>query len=210
MKKNAFFGLLVILLAFGFIGCDTNNGNDEEFVSSTNETISNDISSLGLIGTSAISSNENVATVVISSGKIKITSVGNGSAVITVSENIKNATIDITVSNTGSIKIGTITKYIEQIKNPFIGTWISNETGFRSGVEVYLIYNFTDTKWEVTDDKNAWSPFGGTYTWSDNTANLYMEYYGNEIVSIITVDGDVLSAYSTIEDQTRVFTKYKI
>jgi len=208
MKKNAFFGLLVFLLTFGFTGCDTNNGNDEEFVSSTNETISNDISSLGLIGTSAISSNENVATVVISSGKIKITSVGNGSAVITVSENIKNATIDITVSNTGSIKIGTITKYIEQIKNPFIGTWISNETGFR-GFDVYLIYKFTDTEWELSDDKNAWEPFGGTYTWSDNTASLYLEgYSGDE--HTFTVDENTTSAYSKIGDQIKVFTKYEI
>ena len=27
MKKNVFFGLLVILLSFGFIGCDNGNGN---------------------------------------------------------------------------------------------------------------------------------------------------------------------------------------
>jgi len=35
MKKTVFFGLLVILLVFGFLGCDTNgnnNGNDNPFL----------------------------------------------------------------------------------------------------------------------------------------------------------------------------------
>ena len=31
MKKTVLFGLLVILLAFGFIGCDNGNGNEDEF-----------------------------------------------------------------------------------------------------------------------------------------------------------------------------------
>ena len=113
MIKNAVFGLLVILLAFSFIGCDNGNGdNNEVFTSSTNETISNDTNSLGLVGTTVSSSNENVAIAAITSGKVKITSIGNGSTIITVSEGLKNATINVTVSSTGNITIGNITKYI--------------------------------------------------------------------------------------------------
>jgi hypothetical protein len=109
--KNVFFGLLVITLVFGLVGCDNGNGGDK-FVSSTNETTSNDVATLGLIGTSVSSSNSNVATAEITtSGKIKITSVAEGTAVITVTASGNNATINVTVSKTGSITIGTITKY---------------------------------------------------------------------------------------------------
>jgi len=153
MNKNAFFGLLTILLVFGLIGCDNGNGDEEVFVASTNETISNDINTLGLIGTSVSSSNENVATVVIVSGKIKITSVGNGSVIITVTESSKNATINITVAKTGLITIGTITKYVE----------INNEG-----------LNLSGTIWECKDHSNTWpspEPLNGglKFLFIDNT-----------------------------------------
>ena len=117
MKKTVFFGLLVIGLAFGFIGCDENNGGDE-FISSTNDSTSNDVSTLGLIGTSVLSSNVNV--VIVESppaAKIKIISISEGSATIIVSEGSNNATINVTVSKTGSIAIGTIVKYVPSIND---------------------------------------------------------------------------------------------
>ena len=129
MKKVVFFVLVVGLV---FIGCDTENinendngnGNTGEFVSSIDDTISNDIATLGLIGTSASSNNLNVATVEIATGKIKITSVSEGSAVITVSnESNHSATINISVSKTGSISIGGIKKYSENEVVPIIGIW---------------------------------------------------------------------------------------
>ena len=128
--KKGFLGILALTLIFGMavVGCDDGN-DDETFTSSTNESISNDINSLGLVGTSVSSSNVNIATAVIASGKIKITSVGEGSAVITVSESSKNATINVTISKTGAITIGTIVKYSENVKT-FVGSWtktISND-----------------------------------------------------------------------------------
>ena len=151
MKKTVFFGLLVIGLAFSFIGCD-NNPNGDDFTSSTNETISNDINTLGLVGTIVSSNNENIATAVILSDKIKITSVGNGSAVITVSEGTKKAAINVAITKTGSITIGLIQKY-----NPFMGSWFST---VGSGVTLICEYS----TWEIKIDS-----FGmkGNYVFSD-------------------------------------------
>jgi hypothetical protein len=109
MKKRAFFVLVAGLV---FFGCDTGNDTND-FIASTNETISNDVTTLGLTGTSVSSDKPNVATAEITtSAKIKITSVSEGSAVITVSDaSSHNATINISVAKTGSITIGTIAKY---------------------------------------------------------------------------------------------------
>jgi len=127
MKRIALIALIVGLV---FFGCDTGNdpnGNDpngDEFVASTNETVSNDADTLGLVGTIVLSSNSNVATAEITtSAKIKITSVAEGTAVITVSDaSSHNATINITVSKTGTITIAGIVKYQEQTSFPNIRT----------------------------------------------------------------------------------------
>jgi hypothetical protein len=111
MRKTVVFGLLAFLLAFSLIGCD-NNGDDTEdkFVSSI-ETISNNETTLGLIGTAVSSSNTNVATVETPpTTNIKITSISQGTAVITVSAGLNIAKINVTVSKTGSIS-KTIEKY---------------------------------------------------------------------------------------------------
>ena len=110
MKKIVLIFLVVGLV---FCGCDTGNDTND-FKSTVNNTVQNDVPTLGLVGTSVSSSNEGVATVEIASWKIKITSVSAGTAVITVSEGLNNATINITVSSTGSILIETIEKYSVQ------------------------------------------------------------------------------------------------
>jgi len=166
MIKNAFFGLLVFLLAFGFIGCDNGNGDtdDGEFTSSTNESILNDANSLGLVGTSVSSSNVNVATAVISSGKIKITSLAEGNAVISVKNTSDHtATINISISKTGSITIGTIVKYInENIQTPFEGSWL----GWNGDGSAEKIWKFTGNEFLViiADENNA----KGTFTYTEN------------------------------------------
>jgi hypothetical protein len=126
MKKIALIALVISIL---FISCENGNGNGGGgFNSSTNETLSNNIATLGLIGTSASSSNTSVATVVSPPiEKIKITSVAEGSAVITVSAGANNATINVTVSKTGSMIIGAIEKYLEKNQSPYAGTWVSNQ-----------------------------------------------------------------------------------
>jgi len=127
MKRFAFF---VLIVGLAFVGCDTENGNNsgngDEFVSSTNDTISNDIATLGLVGTSVSSSNSNVAIAEITtSAKIKITSVSEGAAVLTVSDvSNHNTTINISVSKTGLITVGTIVIWTpETSTNKIIGIW---------------------------------------------------------------------------------------
>ena len=82
------------------------------FTVSTNNNTSNDVATLGLVGTTANSSNTSVATAAITDGKIAITSVSAGTATITVRNASGNeAQIPVTVNANGTITIGTITKY---------------------------------------------------------------------------------------------------
>ncbi len=104
--------ILALLLASVFITCATDPNKGEKFEPSTNDSTVNDEATLGLIGTSAESSNTGVATVEIVGGKIKITSVSEGSAVITVLDDSENeATINITVSKKGEFTIKNIEVY---------------------------------------------------------------------------------------------------
>lgn len=87
------------------------------FASETNSDTASDSATLGFVGTAAASSAVTVATVEIKDGKIAVTSVAAGSAVVTVTNadsandaDIK-ATIPVTVSNIGKITLGTVTKY---------------------------------------------------------------------------------------------------
>jgi hypothetical protein len=109
MKRIVLFSIIFGLF---FFGC---NGNDnvDKFVVKTNEETNNDIATLGLVGTTVLSNNPNVATAEITeTAKIKITSVSEGIAGITVSDDAnRNATINISVSEIGSITIGNIVKY---------------------------------------------------------------------------------------------------
>jgi|GEM_PF-2580086 len=77
----------------------------------TNSSTANTDEILGLIGTTAVSSNTAIATTSISGGNIAITSVGVGTTTITVSDGVNDATIAVTVDALGAITIGTITPY---------------------------------------------------------------------------------------------------
>jgi len=162
MKRFVFLALVFGLV---FLGCDNGNDNGDEFTASTNETVSNDVATLGLIGTSVSSSNSSVATAEIVSGKIKITSVSQGSAVITVSAGANNATINVTVSTTGSIIIGAIVKYSETgdiVPSELIGTYRFTEGTFSGNSEYDIVITSTTLTWSrdgtfeivhVTSDK---------------------------------------------------------
>jgi hypothetical protein len=142
MKRFVFIALV---LGFVFLGCDTGNNNEnDEFISSTNETVSNDVATLGLIGAAVSSSNTNVVTVEITaSAKIKITSVSEGTAVLTVSDASNHSvTINIRVSKTGAITIVKIEKYQPQTNkdddnNEFISS--TNETVSNDAATLGLI-----------------------------------------------------------------------
>jgi len=114
MKRFVFIVLVLVLI---FFNCENNtSGTDGNgFIPSSNETVYNDVPTLGLTGTVAYSNNLNVATAEVVAGRIKITSVSAGSAIITVFDYIGNsAEINITVSKTGNISIANIEKYSEQ------------------------------------------------------------------------------------------------
>jgi hypothetical protein len=124
--------ILLIVLALGilFSACDNGNGG-EKFTSSINDSVINNVATLGIIGTTASSSDTNIATVEIDSDKIRITSVSKGTVAITVkNDSDHTATINATVLASGSITIGTITKY--DTSPLYYGTWVSdmNSTQF--------------------------------------------------------------------------------
>ncbi|GHV77552.1 hypothetical protein AGMMS49942_23730 [Spirochaetia bacterium] len=124
MRKTTLF-LLTAVVAVSTVflmGCDPDK---DTFTASTKE-ITNDVATLGLVGTSATSSKTNVATATIESGKVKITSAAEGTATITVSDGTNNATIAVVVAKTGAIS-ETITKYTEggggNDNAKLVGTW---------------------------------------------------------------------------------------
>jgi hypothetical protein len=139
-------GLILFILGFVLFSCDTGNGTNENgFVSTTDDTISNDEITLGLIGTIVSSNKPNVATAEIMSGKIRVTSVSEGSAVLIVS-NVSGheATIPVTVSKTGSITIGRIVKFEQSsTSSPFEGIWYNTDEGYSK------ILKFTGTEFIV-------------------------------------------------------------
>ena len=121
------------------------------FVSQPNDTTANDEATLGLVGTSAESSDEDVATVNIDGGKIVITSVSAGTATITVKDGDKEATIEVTVSGTGNITIVKITKYVNTAEIFTVENGALNL--LTDSYEYYLsIDNLKDTT-----GNNAWS-----------------------------------------------------
>lgn len=86
------------------------SGDKPQFVQSvfTSSTVNvtNDVNTLGLVGTTATSSNTSVASTTVANGAVGITSVAPGTAVITVKDAdpaTTDATINVTVSATGAI-----------------------------------------------------------------------------------------------------------
>ena len=165
MKKTVFLILSVIMLIFCLIGCDPENG--DEFTSSQNETIVNNVATLGLVGTSVTSNNTNVATVVITeTAKIKITSIAEGVAEITVS-NVSGhrAKINVIVSKTGIITTGSILKY-----NPFVKSWYST---IGSGVTLICEYSTWEIVIGTSVDKCG---IKGNYIFSESNATFTMTH----------------------------------
>ena len=81
------------------------------FTSQTDNSISNDVATLGLVGNQVSSLNSSVATGAIESDKIKITSIAQGSTTIKVKGALNyEAKIAVTVAVDGTITIGAITK----------------------------------------------------------------------------------------------------
>jgi hypothetical protein len=132
MKKTLILlSMFSVLLLSGLLaGCAELIDNTPNFVSQTNDMVANTNEILGLVGTSVSSSNTPVATAVISDETVKITSGSEGSATISVFDSSSNAaTITVTVSKTGVIMIGTITKYTpgDSTFTPTVNDSIAND-----------------------------------------------------------------------------------
>jgi hypothetical protein len=198
--------LFSIIFGLFFFGC---NGNDnvDKFVVKTNEETNNDVATLGFVGTTVLSNNPNVATAEITeTAKIKITSVSEGIAGITVSDDSnRNATINISVSETGTISIETIQKHIA---SPYMGTWESNQYLARMVVDDTLTFiqqgkNNANDPWEnvakgsleisgtnvTVTVTHKW--MAGTSTWSNDSADLesIKGYFGGSLVLTGTISG---------------------
>jgi hypothetical protein len=129
------------------------------FTPAVNDSTANDVTTLGLVGTTSVSSAPAVADVEISGGKIKITSVSAGSATITVADAADHkATIAVTVAADGSITIGAITKY--ESTNPLLGAWrqgtSNNITGLVIFTDSVAYYAASITKQENVDKTNEY------------------------------------------------------
>jgi hypothetical protein len=117
-NKCTTLGIIIMIAVVGmlFVNCEMDH---TEWTSTLQ--FANSPESLGLIGTSVVSSDKNVATVKISDNMIKITAVSAGTAIITVSDSSGNeATITITISKTGTITTETIERY--NPSDPFVSS----------------------------------------------------------------------------------------
>jgi hypothetical protein len=118
------------------------------FEVTSDESIANKVSILGLVGTLVVASNPSTAIAEITTDeKIKITSVSDGNTTITVSNNFGNeAIISVTVSQTGQIIIGAITKFTydgtpvidDSISANITTATISGSTFFPTGKNIPL------------------------------------------------------------------------
>jgi len=126
MKKFALFAFTILFLGCDFFG--------DFFVPASDETLSNNVNSLGLKGTSVSSSNSDIATArLTSSGKLRITSASQGVSIITVSDQANNcAYVRIGVLKDGSVTIKSIVKYSNDAQIPVIRDDLENDM-FRAG-----------------------------------------------------------------------------
>lgn len=88
------------------------------FAETSDTSLLNDTATLGLAGTRAVSSDEDVALAFANENNIRIISQGEGSATVTVKDNSDHkAYIVVTVDAHGYLTIGTITKYTASSSN---------------------------------------------------------------------------------------------
>lgn len=128
-----------------YIGADNNfwvkglkiTENKASFASATNSDTTNDLVTLGLVGTKVESSADTIAKAEIKDGKIAITSVAAGDAEITVTDkNDKTAKIPVTVKSSGEVEVGTITKFTRSTPTASEKTNANTSTGTKGSVKV--------------------------------------------------------------------------
>ncbi len=175
------------------------------FLAHTDSTTANSTSTLGLIGTSATSSDATIATTSITGGgtTISITSVASGTATIIVTDDSDyTATIGVAVASSGAITIGTIAPNAVTINVTGISLdKISQALAVGNG------YQLTAT---VTPE-DAWDP---TVNWSssdedvatvDSDGLIDAIDVGNATITAETVDGSFTATdYLTIDPEPTI------
>mgnify|MGYP002852375788 CR=1 FL=1 len=134
-----------------FINKITIAENNAVFAAQTNSVTANDLSTLGLVGTSVTSSDTTVATVAIADGKIAISSVSSGEATLTVTDaKEKTATIAVTVAGSGEIT-ATITKFTRSAPDATVTAKASSATA-ADGEGTVTWDGLTDLEYSTDDE----------------------------------------------------------
>ena len=203
-----------------FINKITIAENNAVFTAQTNSDTANDLSTLGLVGTSVTSSDTTVATAAIVDGKIAISSVSSGEATLTVTDaNEKTATIAVTVAGSGEIT-ATITKFTrtapsaEVTKKASSATAADGEgtvtwdglTDLEYSTDGETFVSATDAGLTVTVEGTAATVTGlpaGTYYVRGKASDAYEATESKTVV--VTADGSAL-AWTVIGGSAATFT----
>ena len=119
-----------------------------------NSSIVNNIATLGLIGTSAATSNSAVATAAVntSTGRIDISSVGPGTATITVTDGTNTASISVDVLANRSIIVWNIVPYVVGDQYEPDNSWQTARILTVGGtLQTHTISTITDEDWFKID-----------------------------------------------------------
>ena len=135
-EDGGYTATCVVTVSDGTVDNGGGGITNPDFPTKTDDTTANDVATLGLVGTSADSSNQSVAKAKVEGGKIVITSHGAGTAVITVKDGDKKATISVTVAADGTITIGTITKYEPMLSGGELSYTLFKLNDLSSGVSL--------------------------------------------------------------------------
>jgi len=185
----------VFLLVFIFTGCATSNIGEGDFVSSTLR-IPNRTRSLGMVGETIETIDSEVATgyiprirVPLIRRRIQITSVGEGSALLLVSNRMAQiAIIYIDVLPTGEISH----RIIRHIDQPDYTTFLTGTTWslvHENGTETIQFFPGTRGTYTLTEI------YGGSYF-------MHFRYIisGNEIVLLFTASGIMITIGAIYEN----------
>jgi hypothetical protein len=188
-----------------FSGCATKN-DINKFISST-LIISNNIKTLGLIGENIETNNIDVAAGIITKSRIQITSVGEGSALLFVSnKSAEIAIINIIVSQTGAISINTIVKYIDQPLNTILtGTkWIFTNEG---DAETIQFISGTKGIYKIIESSGVSHSLNFSYRISENEISLVFTING--IMSTTgTITENSIILLNIDDDENQIYLKF--
>ncbi|MHB9296216.1 hypothetical protein PilKf_01970 [Pillotina sp. SPG140] len=215
MKKSLYLGFAALAVAMSLMVSACKDEEDkpaeETFTSVTDSSVANTAASLGLVGTTARSSDTSVATVEIKDNKIAITSKKAGTATIYVETAELSTVIPVTVADKGAITIGTIAVKAATLAS--VVSLPSSVTNIKSGAGTQAVAGSDRRFWAV--DSNGIQAIrdagGKAITWdhsADTTTAPWKDSHSNVRVDI-TVEGDAANAYLFAWDGVRTYETIK-